>query len=61
VVWLITSIVFRWYVTSLADFGTVFGNLATLIIGLQYLYLTVVIFLGGLQVDALARQRFELG
>jgi membrane protein len=61
VVWLVMSIGFRWYVTSLADFGSVFGNLATLIIGLQYLYCTVVVFLGGLQVDALLRQRFELG
>lgn len=53
------SIAFRIYVTQLADFASVFGNLATLIILLEYFYLSSIVLLAGLQIDALARRRVE--
>lgn len=55
--WLLMSGGFFVYLTRLASYGTVFGNLATIVILLGYLYLSAVVFLGGLQLDALLRER----
>ena len=45
------------YLTRLASYGTVFGNLATIVVLLGYLYASAVVFLGGLRLDALLRER----
>lgn len=58
-VWLGTSLAFAWYLTSVADYGSVYGALATVIIALQYLYLAALAFLTGAQLDALVRERLE--
>jgi len=55
--WVATSFIFRWYVTSLADYESVFGNLASIIIVMGYLYLSSMVLIYGLQLDALVRQR----
>ena len=36
--WVGTSLVLGWYLTSVADYGSVFGNLATVVVVLTYLY-----------------------
>lgn len=54
--WIATSLIFRWYVTALADYESVFGNLASIIIAMGYLYLSSIVLIYGLQLDALVRQ-----
>jgi membrane protein len=50
--WAITSALFGLYVTSIASYGSVFGGLAFAFILLTYLYLSSIVFLVGIQVDA---------
>jgi membrane protein len=59
VAWFGTSAVFAFYVRDVADYGSIFGALATVIIVFEYLYLSSIAFLTGLQVDALIRERLE--
>jgi membrane protein len=54
--WLGMSTGFSLYLREIADYGSIFGNLATLIITLEYLYLSAIVFLGGLAVDGLAQE-----
>lgn len=54
--WVATSFIFRWYVTSLANYESVFGNLASIIIAMGYLYLSSMVLIYGLQLDALVRE-----
>jgi membrane protein len=54
--WVGTSLVFGFYVTNVADYGSIFGSLATVFVLLTYLYVSTVAFLVGAQVDALVRQ-----
>ena len=54
--WLVTSLVFGIYVTDVADYGSVFGSLATVFLLMTYLYLSACAFLIGAQIDALVRQ-----
>lgn len=51
------SLVFSWYLSSVADYGSIFGSLATLIVLMEYLYLSSIVFLSGIQLDALAREQ----
>ena len=56
IAWLGMSTGFSLYLREVADYGSIFGNLATLIVTLEYLYLTAIVFLGGLAVDGIAQQ-----
>jgi membrane protein len=55
VAWLAMSAAFGFYLTEVASYGSVFGPLATVVVLMGYLYFSTVIFLGGVQLDALAR------
>ena len=57
--WIGMSILFGLYMTSIADYESVFGNLATIFVALEYLYLSSLVFLAGILIDALTRQRVE--
>jgi membrane protein len=59
VAWVATSLGFTWYLTSVADYGSVYGNLATVIVVMEYLYLSSIAFLTGVQLDAIVRDRLE--
>ena len=54
--WAGTSIVFGIYVTDIADYGSIFGSLATVFLLMTYLYLSACAFLIGAQVDAIVRR-----
>jgi membrane protein len=54
--WIVTSLVFGVYLREIASYGSVFGNLATVMIALEYLYLSVVAFLTGLLLDRVAQE-----
>jgi membrane protein len=55
--WVLTSIAFGVYVTSIASYGSVFGHLATVFVLLLYLWLSANAFLVGIQLDACVRER----
>lgn len=53
--WIVMSLAFGFYVREIADYNSIFGSLATVVVLSAYLYAAAVVFLGGVQVDALAR------
>jgi len=53
--WLLMSLGFGVYLRDIADYNSIFGGLATVVVLIAYLYGSAVVFLGGVQVDALAR------
>lgn len=59
--WVLTSVAFTLYVTKVADYGNIFGSLATVIIVFEYLYLAACAFLTGALLDAIMRARVEDG
>jgi membrane protein len=54
--WLVMSIVFRWYVTSIANFKTAVGQLTVLIVLLVYVYASSIVLLLGVETDELLRE-----
>ncbi len=59
--WAGTSLVLGIYLTSIADYGSIFGALATVVVALTYLYLASAAVLVGAQLDALVRRRVREG
>ncbi len=53
--WIVMSIGFGVYLRDIADYGSIFGGLATIVVLIAYLYASAVVFLGGVQVDSLVR------
>jgi membrane protein len=54
--WLLASLGFGPYATYVADYGSVFGGLATIYVLLTYLYLSSLALLFGIQLDACVRE-----
>jgi membrane protein len=54
--WLLMSVGFGIYLRDIADYNSIFGGLASVVVLIAYLYASAVVFLGGVQVDALARR-----
>jgi len=54
--WVVTSILFGIYVTYIANYGSVFGNLTTFFVLLLYVYASSIAFLAGVQADACIRR-----
>jgi membrane protein len=55
--WLAMSLGFGIYLREIADYNSIFGGLATIVVLIAYLYMSAVVFLGGVQLDAIARRR----
>ena len=55
-VWLVTSVLFRVFITSVANFKTAAGSLAVFLVLTTYVYVSAIIFLVGVQLDELARK-----
>jgi membrane protein len=55
--WMGTSIVFGIYINYIANYGSVFGNLATFFVLLLYVYASSIAFLAGVQTDACLRRQ----
>ena len=53
--WLVMSLGFGVYLREIADYNSIFGGLATVVVLIAYLYAAAVVFLGGVQLDALVR------
>jgi membrane protein len=56
VTWLVTTIVFRWYVDSIANFKTAVGQLTVFIVLMAYAYASSIVLLVGVEVDELLRE-----
>ena len=54
--WLVMSAGFGVYLREIADYNSVFGGLATVVVLIGYLYAATVVFYGGVQLDALVRR-----
>jgi membrane protein len=59
IAWVGTSLVFGVYATQIADYGSIFGSLATVFVLLTYLYVSAVSFLIGAEVDGIAREQWQ--
>src|SRR3954453_16251283 len=57
--WVASALVYGWYLTSVADYGSVFGNLAVVMVTLTLIYIASIVFLTGLQLDSLIRHQVE--
>jgi membrane protein len=57
--WSATSILFGVYIQYVASYGSIFGNLATIVVLLIYIYLSSIAFFAGAQLDAIIRRRVE--
>jgi membrane protein len=55
--WVGTSLVLGWYLTSVADYSSVFGALGTVVVLLTYLYAASAAILTGAEIDALVAAR----
>ena len=53
--WAVMTIGFYTYVTQIADYESIFGSLATIIVLMTYLYTSVIVFLTGVQLDSLVQ------
>jgi membrane protein len=53
--WVIVSVSFYYYLTTLASYGSVFGSLASVIVVIAYLYTSTTAFVFGAQLDAIIR------
>src|SRR5438552_17252191 len=56
VAWLVESLIFRWYVTSVANFKTAPGSLAVFLVITTYFYIGGLILLVGIELDELLRK-----
>lgn len=54
--WIVASLVFRWWVASVADFKTAIGSLTVFLVLSAYVFVSTAIFLIGVQLDELLRK-----
>ena len=57
--WVAMSLLYGFYVANLANYQSVFGHLASVIVLMIYVYASSMVFLAGAQVDACVRERAE--
>jgi membrane protein len=53
--WIVVSLVFYFYLTTIASYESAFGSLAAVIVAMAYLYISTTAFLFGAQLDAIIR------
>jgi membrane protein len=59
--WIVASLLFRLWVTYVADFTSPIGTLTTLLVLTSYLFVSANVFLVGVQLDELLRKRHPAG
>jgi membrane protein len=57
--WILASILFGLYIRFVASYGSIYGNLATIVILSAYIYISAIVFFAGAQIDAIIRRRVE--
>src|SRR3954468_5275908 len=58
--WIVMSLLYGLYITSLADYASVFGSLAVVMVTMSYIYLSAIVFLSGVQLDSLIRHQVDV-
>jgi uncharacterized BrkB/YihY/UPF0761 family membrane protein len=53
--WMLLSLIFYFYLTTIASYASAFGSLAAVIVAMAYLYISTTAFLFGAQLDAIIR------
>jgi membrane protein len=61
VTWIVTTLVFRWYVESIANFRTAVGQLTVFIILMVYVYASSIVLIVGVELDELLREDAAAG
>lgn len=61
VAWIVETLIFRWYVASVANFKTAEGTLAVFLVLMAYLYTGAIILLVGMELDELLRKELKQG
>jgi membrane protein len=61
VAWVVASVIFRVYVSSVANFRSTIGTFVAVMVLTAYLYVTAIIFLVGVQADELIRKDAQRG
>jgi membrane protein len=56
----VVSLVYGWYISSIADYASIFGNLAVVMVTMSYIYLSAIVFLTGVQLDSLIRHQVDI-
>ena len=59
--WLVASLLFKLFVTDVANFKTASGSLAVFLVLIGYVYTSSIIFLVGVEVDELLREDSKAG
>jgi YihY family inner membrane protein len=59
--WVVESLIFRWYITSVANFHTAIGSLTVFLVLMAYLYTGSIILLVGMELDELLRKDLQRG
>ena len=59
--WIVASLLFRLWISYVADFKTPIGSLTTLLVLTSYLFVSSIVFLAGVQLDELLRKRHPAG
>jgi membrane protein len=57
--WIAMSLLYGFYISSLADYASIFGSLAVVIVTMSYVYLSAIGFLTGVQLDSLIRRQVD--
>jgi membrane protein len=57
--WIAASLLFGLYIRFVASYGSIFGNLATIVVLAAYIYISAIMFFAGAQLDAIVRRRVE--
>lgn len=59
-VWILTSLIFGFYLKYIAAYDSILGGLATVYIAVQYVALSAIVFIAGLVIDRVAVERQKL-
>src|SRR3954447_5373596 len=57
--WIAMSLLYGVYITQIADYASVFGSLAVVMVTLSYICLSAIVFLTGVQLDSLIRHQVD--
>jgi membrane protein len=57
--WIAMSLLYGFYISELADYASIFGSLAVVMVTMSYIYLSAIVFLTGVQLDSLIRRTVD--
>ena len=58
--WVLMSGLYGVYISELADYASIFGSLGVVMVTMSYIYLSAIVFLTGVQLDSLVRNKVDI-